>query len=238
MVDEPDNPLPKHYLAACTGVAIPDRAADAYVEAVFDSFANSFDAKLASLTYRAPELVGVAVAAHCGPPLKNLDVLDAGCGTGLCGSYLSPFARRLTGVDLSTQMLAKARARGMFDELEKAELTEFLRARTAAFDLVVSADTLCYFGALESVSSAACGVLRRDGLFAFTVEALADDSSSDYKLHPHGRYSHRHDYVARVLRETGFERTEIEPVDLRNENGKPVAGWLVTARRAREPLAA
>ena len=32
---------------------------------------------------------------------KSLDILDAGCGTGLCGALLSPYARRLVGVDLS-----------------------------------------------------------------------------------------------------------------------------------------
>ena len=53
-------------------------------------------------------------------------MLDAGCGTGLCGPLIAPYARRLVGVDLSERMLAQARARDVYDELVKGELTAYL----------------------------------------------------------------------------------------------------------------
>ena len=50
--------------------------------------------------------------AHAGlDASRSLDVLDAGCGTGLCGPLVAPYARRLVGVDLSEAMLARP-ARG------------------------------------------------------------------------------------------------------------------------------
>ena len=230
LVDEPDNPLPTHYLAACTGQGVPQRATDEYVEAVFDSFANSFDAKLAKLTYRAPELVAAAVERRCAPAAKALDVLDAGCGTGLCGPFLLAYARSLIGVDLSAHMLAKAQDRGVYDELVKAELTAYLADHPAASDLIVSADTLCYFGALEAVASAARVALRPSGWLVFSVEASVDAlAATPFHLHPHGRYSHARDYVERVLATTGFEAITLDPVQLRMECGKPVEGWLVAA---------
>jgi len=233
LADEPDNPLPKHYLAACTGAGIPQRAADDYVEAVFDSFANSFDAKLAKLTYRAPEFIAVAVARHCAPAAKALDVLDAGCGTGLCGPLLAPYARRLVGVDLSAQMLAKAEPRAVYDELVKAELTGYLQAHLQRSDLIVSADTLCYFGALEAVFAAAHAALRPGGWLMFTVEASVgpDDAGMPFRLHPHGRYSHARAYVDTLLSGAGFNPVTLDAVHLRMESGKPVDGWLVAAQR-------
>src|SRR5262249_21695595 len=54
---DPDNAIAKHMLAACSGRDVPTRASDEFVEATFDSFAASFDAKLAKLQYRAPRLV-------------------------------------------------------------------------------------------------------------------------------------------------------------------------------------
>src|SRR5215471_10583944 len=54
--EEPDNPIARHYLIACTGTDVPARASDAFVEAVFDRFAASFDSRLEGLLYRAPEL--------------------------------------------------------------------------------------------------------------------------------------------------------------------------------------
>ena len=55
--EEPGNPIALHMLAACSGRDVPPRASDAFVETTFDSFAASFDSKLAKLEYRAPELV-------------------------------------------------------------------------------------------------------------------------------------------------------------------------------------
>ncbi|MCM5680913.1 tetratricopeptide repeat protein [Schlegelella sp. S2-27] len=229
--EEPDNPVAQHYLAACSGEQVPERASDAYVEDTFDRFANSFDAKLARLSYRAPQLIGEAVARVCGEPAKSLAVLDAGCGTGLCGPLLAPYASRLEGVDLSAQMLAKAEPRGVYDRLVKAELTAFIEQAPSAYDLIVSADTLCYFGDLAAVSAAAHAALRPHGTLVFTVEALAGEKVSEgFHLNPHGRYSHARDYVRRVLQQAGFEVLAIEAEPLRNENGKPVDGWVVAAR--------
>lgn len=90
---------------------VPARASDAYVQSVFDRFSNSFDSRLAALDYRAPALVAEAVSECLGPLAAGLEVLDAGCGTGLCAALLRPFANRLTGIDLSEGMLSKARAR-------------------------------------------------------------------------------------------------------------------------------
>jgi predicted TPR repeat methyltransferase len=47
---EPENPVARHMLAACSGREVPPRASDAYVEKIFDDFAGSFDAKLAQLS--------------------------------------------------------------------------------------------------------------------------------------------------------------------------------------------
>jgi predicted TPR repeat methyltransferase len=229
--DEPGNPLAEFHLNACTGADVPARAPDAYVRSVFDAFARSFDAKLASLSYRAPEFVAGMLARLAGAPAKALDIVDAGCGTGLCGPLVVPHARRLDGVDLSDGMLAKARARGVYDELVAAELVAFLDARPTRYDAVVSADTLCYFGALEPFARAARTALRDGGLLVFTVEALVDEAGAPpFKLHEHGRYSHRLDHVDAALAGAGFTRLDAQAVVLRMEAGAPVDGWLVGAR--------
>ena len=62
-------------------------------------------------------------------PSKSLDVLDAGCGTGLCGPLVAPYARRLSGVDLSAGMLARAKEKNVYDALVQGELTEYLRGQ-------------------------------------------------------------------------------------------------------------
>src|ERR1051325_1673000 len=110
LVHEPDHPVAVHMRAACSGANVPARASDAYIRACFDRFAEDFDARLERLGYRGPALVVAALAAEL-PAVPRWDVLDAGCGTGLCGPALRPFARHLVGVDLSSGMLEKARRR-------------------------------------------------------------------------------------------------------------------------------
>ncbi len=229
--EEPGNPLARHYLAACTGEGVPERASDPYIEKTFDGFAESFDEKLASLDYRAPALAGEAVVRALGEPRGDLAVLDAGCGTGLCGPMLRPYAARLTGMDLSAAMLAKAEARGGYDALEKAELTAYLVERPDAFDLAACADTLCYFGSLDAVTAGFAKALRPGGLLVFTVEKEPGDAP--FRLHPHGRYSHHADHVRATLAAAGFGEAAIEEHVLRQEMGEPVAGLLVTARKGR-----
>ena len=232
--EEPNHPIALHMLAACSGRDIPPRASDGFIEQTFDSFAGSFDSKLAKLLYRAPSLVAGMLEDSGAQPSKSLDILDAGCGTGLCGPLLAPYARRLVGVDLSTRMLTQARARNTYDELFKVELTTYLRDQTAAFDVIVSADTLVYFGPLEAVTEAAAHALRADGRLIFTVEELAEGSEGPgYRLSVHGRYCHTRRYVEGVLRAAALT-PEIVPAQLRLEAGDPVHGLVVCARKQSE----
>lgn len=228
---DPDDPVARHMLAACTGQGAPERASDAYVAQTFDSFARSFESKLARLSYRAPMLVSAVVDDAGLERTKRYDVLDAGCGTGLCGPMLAPFARRLVGVDLSAGMLTQAAAKQVYDELLHGELTAYLRGQPGQFDVIVSADTLVYFGPLDAVSEAASAALRPGGLFVFTVEHGTAPSAPDFNLETHGRYTHARSYVERVLTDNGFE-IDIGCADLRMESGLPVPGLVVRARKA------
>jgi len=228
---EPDNSLALHTLSAYTGANIPTRADDGYVRETFDRFANSFDAVLQTLDYQAPFLVEQALRGMTGLH-PSVNVLDAGCGTGLCGPLLRPWVGQLTGVDLSGKMLALARERHVYDELVESELTAFLQQSDAAYDVIVSADVLCYFGDLTPVLSSAAKALKIGGHVIFTIEELEIETELGYRLNAHGRYSHRQHYVTQSSAEAGLAITGIESVILRLESGEPVAGLLVKARQS------
>jgi predicted TPR repeat methyltransferase len=228
---DPESPIAAHMLAACSGEDVPARASDEYLRSTFDNFANNFDEQLLRrLDYHAPELLVANLTEVLGEPGGDLKVLDAGCGTGLCGPLLRPYANRLAGVDLSPRMLAKAQARGSYDELHEAELTAFLVANEAEFDLIASADTLIYFGELDGVAAAAHKALKRGGWLGFTVER--NDVAENYRIHAHGRYSHSERYLRSVLASAGFASVAIAPVVLRQELQQPVHGWVVRAQVA------
>jgi predicted TPR repeat methyltransferase len=224
---DPESPVARHMLAAMTGEAVPDRADDAYLKQLFDTFADSFDTNLADLGYRAPELLASSLGEYVATD-GRLIILDAGCGTGLCGPLLRSMAHRLVGVDISRGMIDKALPRQCYDELVVAELCGFMRERPDTFDVIISADTLVYFGSLDEVSAAARQCLRPHGVFAFTVERLVE-GDEPYRIQPHGRYAHQEDYVRTTLQAAGFGTAEVKSVVLRRERGQDVQGHLVVA---------
>jgi predicted TPR repeat methyltransferase len=230
---EPQSPIARHMAHATDPEQpAPERADDDYVRKVFDDFAENFDKNLAALDYRAPALVAALVQDQAEYQSGRADVLDAGCGTGLCGPLLRSTARRLVGVDLSGQMLVRARERGCYDELLEAELCAAMNARPAAYDLIVSADTIVYFGVLDGVYAAAFAALRPGGAFAFTVEAWLDvDVEAGFQIDPSGRYRHDRGYVTTRAQAAGFDVIDVKAGVLRQERRADVHGWVVLLRR-------
>lgn len=232
LAQEPENPVAQHMLAACTGDGVPGRASDDFVRKTFDAFSSVFDETLGRLKYRAPQLVAEVVAEERERAGRPLDVLDAGCGTGLCGPLLRESAGRLAGVDLSEKMVEKARARRVYDDLSVAELVAHLGSLAPAFDAVVAADVFVYFGELGPVFRATAAAMRPGGIFVFTTELVTDEEAPDgFRLRPHGRYCHAPAYLEARLRDAGLEVVSLREAHVRLEAGDPVSGTLAVARK-------
>ncbi len=214
------------YAAAALGLAPPLAASPpGYVSELFDGYADGFESHLVGhLRYRVPELLSDQLDRV--PIGTGLDVLDAGCGTGLCGPTLRVIAARLDGVDLSPRMLDRARQRGCYDTLHCAELIGFLRARPAAFDLVAAADVLIYIGALDELLAAAWHAVRPGGWLVFSTEESAD---APVLLNRSRRFSHSHAHVLAAA--AGWALQSAASATLRRERGVDVAGRLYVFRR-------
>jgi predicted TPR repeat methyltransferase len=228
----PEVPDARHIGPAIAGLEPPETANPAYVADIFNDYAPIFEEKLAELGYRAPALILQALEAELPPPGRALTVLDAGCGTGLCAPLLAPYAKRLEGADLSPGMLEKAKAKGLYDQLEQAELTAFLEARSGRYDLIVAADVLCYFGALDAVLAGFRTALVPGGRLGFSLERIPDEEAAPaagYRLDQSGRYKHVPDYVTRALDTAGLSLLEAQEADLRSEYGVPVGGLVIVA---------
>ncbi|HEV7267181.1 MAG TPA: tetratricopeptide repeat protein [Falsiroseomonas sp.] len=216
-------------LAALGADAAPDRAPAAYVRELFDQYATRFDEDLqSSLGYRTPALLAALIEAAGIPPDGSRRVLDLGCGTGLSGVALRPFASRLVGLDLAPRMLAEAQKRGIYDALAEADLLDWLPQQSAAFDLVAAADVLNYLGDLTPALAAIRGALVPGGIAAFSIEAGA---GVPFVLGEGMRYRHDPVHVAQLAH--GAELVELARRDavLREEKSVPVAGVLFVLRR-------
>lgn len=217
----------QHLIEVLAG-STPDKADAAYVTRLFDDFAESFDEKLVHwLEYRAPEHVAEAARRALNGRVAERG-LDIGCGTGLVGPLVKSLLHRLDGVDLSARMLAKARERGAYADLHEAEITAYLAAHPKCYDLIVAADVLNYFGALEPPLKAIAGALTDRGIVVFTAE---QEPGFAFSAQASGRYAHSESYLRAVLARAGLGLAALETVELRREAGSPVAGYCITARR-------
>ncbi|WP_431478655.1 tetratricopeptide repeat protein [Massilia eburnea] len=213
------------YMLAIMGAQqAPGASPAAYVKALFDQYAGNFDRHLVEvLRYRTPSLLVEALRRHLPP--GELDVLDAGCGTGLCGPLLRPLACLLEGVDLSPHMLDRARDTGLYDGLYCGDMVGYLRVRPASVDVIVAADVFVYLGDLRPVFSVARLALRGGGRFAFSVEE--HEGAEGFALRSSGRYAHSRAGIEALARSHGFTIHEVTPSTLRQESGADMRGLLI-----------
>ncbi len=228
----PDDPYVRHLVAASGAMSQADRAPADYVRAVFDGYAERFEAHLISLGYRIPGLMRAALLRHLAMPENGRvgPVLDLGCGTGLVGVALHGLPMGpMTGVDLSVKMLAAAAVKGVYAELREEDMLDVLAADATAWRLILAADVLCYHGALEELMRGVRARLAPGGLFVFSVETseAAETAACGWHLDLLGRYAHAPAYIRRCSEAADFVVREMTAATQRYEAGAPVPGLLV-----------
>jgi len=239
---DPQNDVAAFFLAALgdgreSGATVTPRA---YVRALFDSYAERFDKALqGTLRYRTPEMLERLFSEWTTQtkraPAKPMAIIDAGCGTGLCGPWLAKCrgnGGRLIGIDLSRGMIQQARARGMYDELIVGEIVEELERRQEPADLIVAADVWVYFGDLTLAFAAIAQALRPGGVLMFSVEST---ESEDFILLPTQRFAHSMNYLHRLASVNEMAVRVTEDVVLRQEKGRDVQGYLVLMEKTLSP---
>lgn len=95
--------------------------------------------------------------------IKDRDVLEVGCGTGLILSRMAPIARHVIGADLSAGMLEKARNRGLSVVQANALNLPF---PDGAFDAAVSFKVLAHIEDIRGAVGEMCRVVKPGGYVA------------------------------------------------------------------------
>ncbi|MFP5019338.1 class I SAM-dependent DNA methyltransferase [Pseudonocardia phyllosphaerae] len=137
--------------------------------AFYDEWADTYDADLtgAAQGYVAPAGTAQAVVDAAG---TDIEVLDAGCGTGLVGVELNRLGvTTVDGLDLSSGMLEKARATGVYRELAETDLTAALTLPDDRYDVVVCVGTLTHAHVGPSALAEFARVIRPGGYLVATV---------------------------------------------------------------------
>jgi len=223
----PDDEAARFMLQSLGTSETPDAAPARHVRRIFDQCAETFEKTLVEgLEYKTPE----HLFNHVRPYLKeDMMVLDVGCGTGLGAQFYRPYAKLLTGVDISSKMLQKASEKDIYDDLIVFDILQDW-AFSQAFDLIYSSDVFVYFGNLDPIIRSASSYLVHGGIIAFSVEKL-EDNNTGYRLFPSGRYAHAQTYIEKCLKHHGLEPVEQNESVIRKQSGDAVKGLLIVAKK-------
>ncbi|RVT84077.1 methyltransferase domain-containing protein [Rhodobacteraceae bacterium CCMM004] len=200
---------------------------------IFDQFAEDYDENLAAIANRGPQLIAATLEELGLNQDHSRRVLDAGCGTGLCGEFLRLYAKELHGVDLSVKMLEQAMRKDLFHYLARTDLSRLETYPEGRFDLVVCADVFVYFGDLRETLTNLHAKMTPGAWLVFTVERAPDDlGGAGFAPTASGRYWHSDGYLRQVLKRVGFPAPKVmSHATLRHEFRAPVAGTTVAVQK-------
>jgi predicted TPR repeat methyltransferase len=203
----------------------------------FDKLAETYEQALTRFKYFGVDHLYRVFLHHIedGSQIDRFDILDLGCGTGLCGQKFKPFARKLDGVDLSPKMLDVARNLGIYDQLHSDDVQAYLtRAQPNTYDLVTAAGLFVYLNKLQTVFARCFSVLRPGGMFVFTIDRHVENVK-DVMPRPRSglMFTFSREYVERSLHSAGFQLITVETIDdrLNWHDQAPVPAFAVLAKR-------
>jgi predicted TPR repeat methyltransferase len=134
----------------------------------YDEWAASYDADLASWSYKAPARVAETALTRL-PDAGS--ILDVGCGTGMVGSALRAkgYEGQLLGLDISEASLRVAEGTGVYDRLETADLQQPLQVTENSVNVLVCVGVMTYLPDVEAVWREFARVVRSGGLVIATM---------------------------------------------------------------------
>ena len=226
---DPNHHNATYLLSAITGKASPDQSPKPYVTNLFDHYADKFDDHLVnSLGYDVPNKM-YSLFEELAQPAQTENLLDLGCGTGISGQNFHSLYSHLSGIDLSENMLAKAKEKNIYDALHNVDITDYLDIVSLRFDLVIAADVFVYIGNINKIVKSIYTRQNKNGYFIFSVEKSL--SHQTFHLRETGRYSHNTAYIESLLKENSYNIITAVNTIIRKENGNNVEGMIYLCQK-------
>lgn len=213
-------------LAYLNKAPIPEHVPSSLIIETYERKARNWDddIKRTGMEFLGPEHIKDAFYSVFKQE-NNLHILDIGCGSGLCGEYLSKHAKRLVGVDLSQPMLDMAKNKQTYDELVNNDILAYLQdGSQGLYDVITGSGIVIFFSKLGPLLRSAKDCLKKNGKFIFTIYKSKDD---DIEVRDNFHFAHSEKYIHSTARECGLVVNSISDINHENENGHRQAGLLV-----------
>ncbi len=215
----PDNKIAQHTYNALIGHKISSQDARRYAELLYEAFADSYDEIMQKIENKT-----IQETVEMIKDKKYKNVLDLGCGTGAFGKELKENFNKLTGVDLSQNMLKKAALTQSYSQLIHQDAVSFLKQDKKKYDLISAIELFCYVPNVSELLSLIPKHLSQKGMLIFSVE---ETKKKECVLDPTGRYLYSRSYIENVLKEVGLSIVHMKSIQLRKEGNGYANGFIV-----------
>jgi len=150
------------------GLAGESDASPDEIRALYDDWATgAYDDDVSSWGYDAPTRVAALLTTHLAP--TDVELLDAGCGTGQAGAALrAAGVGKIVGGDFTPRSVEVARASGCYDEVQHLDLNGPLDFPDDRFDAAVSVGVFSYVADTAAALTELLRVVRPGGIVVFT----------------------------------------------------------------------
>ncbi|WCR57574.1 methyltransferase [Wolbachia endosymbiont of Ctenocephalides felis wCfeJ] len=161
--------------------------------------------------YRGHELIHTAITKIFDDSTSALDILDLGCGTGICGHFLkiNNIGSRIIGVDISNRMLNIARGcfikgKPVYNELIHMEMTDFLKQeKNYLYDVIIFAEVLHYLHDFQAELELAKKSMSKKGAIICLIRRK-EGGGIDF-VNKGDYFRHSESYVQRVAKEINMQ---------------------------------
>ncbi|MDN5248267.1 MAG: methyltransferase domain-containing protein [Wolbachia endosymbiont of Tyrophagus putrescentiae] len=162
--------------------------------------------------YKGHELVHAAIIKiFDNKSIAKLNILDLGCGTGICGHFLkiNNIGNYITGVDISNRMLNIARGcfikgKSVYNELIRMNMSDFLaQEKKHKHDVIIFAEVLHYLSDFQSELELAKEVISNKGAIVCIARRKEGDgidfvNRGDY-------FRHSESYIQHITKEINMQ---------------------------------
>lgn len=219
-------------LAGLGGEPLPAQTPAGFVRQRYAAMATNWDAlednpPATLVAHRLMDLIGDS---------RTATVLDLGCGTGRIGELVAGHVEAIDGIDISPEMLDKAKAKNVYRHLWQGDLIDLLQFSKTRYEVIVAAASLIYISDLARTLELGFELLASEGFLIFTALAAANTEApvfaNFYGRTVEGCFSHSPEYLHRAASNAGYRVVGIDPVTHELDRLKrPIPGLLVTLRR-------
>ena len=142
---------------------------------------NKYDQDMVDWNYTGPKETSKVFNKHVSD--KNIEIYDAGCGTGLVGVELKKYGfSNFQGADLSQKLLDLV-PKGIYQKLKKTDLNKPIAEEDNSFDAVMCVGTFTFGHVKPNALNEFIRITKNKGLICFTInEGIHEEYGFDKKI--------------------------------------------------------